>query len=212
MKNIATITLMLLLAACGGNGDHAHSDRNGNDVHREHAQEHHGEHADQDISRLDEADRRDTPAPHPLSGTSAERFDAMLDEYFQLSDALVAASASEAAAFAGRLNEEAERFDTGHLDTDVREETSGWMETVRQRSREIAGESDVEEQRASYLDLSETLIAMVEAFGHEKDVLYHQRCPMVNGGNGDWLSMQERIMNPYHGDRMLHCGMTVRIL
>lgn len=76
----------------------------------------------------------------------------------------------------------------------------------------LASETDVEEQRRSYHDLSETMIAMVEVFGHQKGQLYHQRCPMVNGGNGDWLSTQERIMNPYHGERMLHCGSTVRTL
>jgi hypothetical protein len=150
--------------------------------------------------------------PHALSGTPAERFDAMLDAYLQLSDALVEASATNAAEYAGNLNEEAGNFDAEMLDQTISGDATGWIETVRQRSREIAGESDVEAQRRSYHELSETLIAMVEMFGHQKGALYHQRCPMVNGGNGDWLSTQEGILNPYHGDRMLRCGMTVRVL
>ncbi len=206
MKYLAAATLIVLTAACGGNGDHAHSEHYG-DMHG-----HQQEHIHQDIDRLDEVERREGDAPHALAGAPAEMFDAILDAYLQLSDALVQSSATDAAEYAGQLHEKAGSFDAEMLDQAIRSDASGWIETVRQRSREIAGESDVEEQRRSYHELSETLITMVEMFGHQKGVLYHQRCPMVNGGNGDWLSVQEGILNPYHGDRMLRCGMTVRVL
>ena len=205
MKYFVFAVIIAFLSACGGNGEHSHPE------HGDHYRDADG-HIHQDISRLDEVDRREAPAPHALAGTSAERFDAILDTYFQLTDALVEASAADASEFAGQLNEKAGRFDTGDLDQAVRGDATGWIETVRQRSREIKEETDVEEQRRSYHELSETLITMVETFGHQKDALYHQRCPMVNGGNGDWLSTQEGILNPYHGNRMLRCGMTVRVL
>lgn len=206
MKHLGMAAALVFLAACGGNGDHAHPESNGS-MHG-----HQQEHVHQDMNRLEEVDRRDAPAPHALSGVLADEFDAMLDSYLRLTDALVEASAAQAAESAGQLAGKAGRFNTVELDQAVRGEASGWIETVRQRSREIAGETDVEAQRRSYHELSETLIVMVEMFGHQRGALYHQRCPMVNGGNGDWLSVQEGILNPYHGSRMLRCGMTVRIL
>lgn len=203
--------LLALVTACGGNGEHPHPERADHNHNQDHGHAAKG-HVHQDLSRLDEVDRREGPAPHALSGTSAESFDAILDAYLQLSDALVETSAADASEFAGQLNEESRRFNTGDLEQAIRGHATGWIETLRHRSREISEETDVEEQRRSYHELSETLITMVETFGHQKNALYHQRCPMVNGGNGDWLSTQEGILNPYHGDRMLRCGMTVRIL
>jgi hypothetical protein len=207
MKYFVFAAIIALIAACGGNGEHSHPE------HGNHDHDANGHvHVHQDIDRLDEAERREGDAPHALAGSPAERFNAILDAYLLLSDALVESSATNAADLAGQLNEQVGNFDAEMVDQAVRSDASGWIETVRQRSREIADESDVEAQRRSYHELSETLITMVEVLGHQKSALYHQRCPMVNGGNGDWLSTQEGILNPYHGDRMLRCGMTVRIL
>jgi hypothetical protein len=38
-------------------------------------------------------------------------------------------------------------------------------------------------------------------------VIYKQFCPMAFDNKGAyWLSSNEEIMNPYFGDKMLHCG------
>jgi len=37
--------------------------------------------------------------------------------------------------------------------------------------------------------------------------LYRQYCPMAFQNKGAyWLSSEKKIMNPYFGDKMLHCG------
>ncbi|TVQ71540.1 MAG: DUF3347 domain-containing protein, partial [Balneolaceae bacterium] len=187
-------------AACGGNGDHAR-----------HAGQDHEGHAHQEPGAV--ADMIPDRAPdHPLDEPAAGLFDAVLDDYLALSYVLVESDASAASDAAGQLAASADQFSQADLADPAREHAAGWLDVLQARIREIENSDDVEEQRKSYHELSETMIAMVDAFGHQKDQLYHQRCPMVNGGNGDWLSTQEQIMNPYHGDRMLHCGTTVRIL
>jgi len=197
--------MVFLMAACGGNGDHAR--HSGSDVPQNQQGEH--MHQDQDAN----ADMSSPGIPdHPLDEPAAGRFNEVLDNYLGLSTVLVDSDASGASSAAARLNASVDQFGEADFDEPVGEQVAGWKDVLQARSREIENSSDIEEQRRSYHDLSETMIAMVEAFGHQKGQLYHQRCPMVNGGNGDWLSTQERIMNPYHGDRMLHCGMTVRIL
>jgi hypothetical protein len=50
---------------------------------------------------------------------------------------------------------------------------------------------------------------MVKAYGPFDNTIFRQTCPMVRGGSADWLSREERIMNPYHGSRMLNCGSVV---
>ncbi len=205
MKYPAILSMIVFVAACGGNGDHtphtqsdATHDQHGDQMQQEH-----------DAMEYWESDR--TP-DHHLEEPAAGLFDAVLDNYLALSDVLVESNTSAASEAAGRLGASVEELDQTGFDEPVRDRAAGWIAVLQARSREIESGDDVEEQRRSYHDLSETMIAMVEAFGHQKGQLYHQRCPMVNGGNGDWLSTQERIMNPYHGDRMLHCGSTVRTL
>jgi hypothetical protein len=37
--------------------------------------------------------------------------------------------------------------------------------------------------------------------------IYYQYCPMANKGKGaNWLSMENKIKNPYYGTQMLTCG------
>ena len=36
--------------------------------------------------------------------------------------------------------------------------------------------------------------------------LHHMFCPMVEGGEGDWLQVDAKLVNPYWGAKMLTCG------
>lgn len=47
---------------------------------------------------------------------------------------------------------------------------------------------------------------MVEAAGTSTDV-YVAYCPMAFGyTGGTWLQANNKVLNPYQGSRMLHCG------
>ena len=44
-------------------------------------------------------------------------------------------------------------------------------------------------------------------------IIYYQYCPMYNGGKGaNWLSKENIIKNPYFGDQMLTCGITIETI
>lgn len=202
---MTAMVMTTVIAACGSNGDHEPHTQ----LDAPHDQQ--GEHAEQEQHATADRTPSETREQH-LEGPAAVLFDEALDHYLVLSAVLVESDAGEAAEAAGRMNNTLDRFREAEPGEVTDEKAMGWIDVLQKRSREIESSNEIEAQRESYHELSETMIAMVEAFGHQKDRLYHQRCPMVNGGNGDWLSTGERIMNPYHGDRMLHCGSTVRIL
>jgi len=43
--------------------------------------------------------------------------------------------------------------------------------------------------------------------------VYYQFCPMANKGKGaNWLSLENKVKNPYYGSRMLSCGKVVETL
>ena len=80
-------------------------------------------------------------------------------------------------------------------------------------SKEITGSassiseiSDIEEQRSHFKHLSAHLSKGVKLFGVNQKV-YEQFCPMADNNKGAyWLSLQEKIKNPYYGGKMLTCG------
>ena len=66
--------------------------------------------------------------------------------------------------------------------------------------------SDIKGQRAVFKPLSEQFILAIEKYGINQEV-YAQFCPMAdNDKGGYWLSVEDKILNPYFGDHMLGCG------
>ncbi len=196
-KLIGILLSGMLLTACGGDdGHHHHSDMPDNHSH--------------DEAGAEQIDQTRTISDIP--GEVASVFDGMLDDYLQMAGSLVEGDAVQSAAHGEQLRRATELF----LQIDMGQELAAQLEQtgaeILTHSENISQESDVEEQRSTFENLSLGMITLVEKIGHQKNELYHQRCPMVNGGNGDWLSTQEQILNPYHGDRMLNCGSTVRVL
>jgi Cu(I)/Ag(I) efflux system membrane fusion protein len=70
--------------------------------------------------------------------------------------------------------------------------------------------SDIEELRAEFIVISETLIDRIESEGYEGK-LFKQYCPMYDGGT-NWISDSQEIENPFYGNEMHNCGETVEEL
>jgi Cu(I)/Ag(I) efflux system membrane fusion protein len=68
--------------------------------------------------------------------------------------------------------------------------------------------ADIEELRKRFEPVSNTLLRVVEAFGHTGDASLHRAfCPMAfNNRGAAWLQAGEKIANPYFGHQMLRCG------
>lgn len=79
-------------------------------------------------------------------------------------------------------------------------------------ARDISVTEGLDPKRLSFEVLSAAMIELTELNPVEGMTLYRQSCPMVGDGSADWLSLDEEVLNPYHGDRMLHCGFVVRTI
>lgn len=75
--------------------------------------------------------------------------------------------------------------------------------------KEIANNEDhIDIQRQAFFKLSQSL-APIFSSNITSGKLYKQYCPMAFNNEGAfWLSTSKEIMNPYFGDKMLHCGST----
>jgi len=136
----------------------------------------------------------------------------VLDRYFDLKDALVESDAEKATSTAEELLRMVDIVDPNSLNEGSATLWSSYHEVITQRSRELIPLEDVDQQRYRFEYISEVMIEMVEMFQPVGYEIYHQSCPMVRDGSADWLSREEQIANPYHGDRMMRCGEVIRRL
>lgn len=135
-----------------------------------------------------------------------EQMAAVLDRYFELKDALVESDAEEAKKMADQLRQEVNSTERAGVNEETLAMWVSFHEIISDRSSELITENDVDLQRYHFEYISEAMIEMTETFQPVGYVIYHQSCPMVRDGSADWLSQQEEIRNPYHGDRMMRCG------
>ena len=68
--------------------------------------------------------------------------------------------------------------------------------------KKIASADSLEAARAAFKVLSKRAIH----YAAGKEGYYLANCPMVPGGEGDWIQTSTNISNPYYGKSMLTCG------
>ena len=72
---------------------------------------------------------------------------------------------------------------------------------------------NIEEQRGHFEQISALMHALAGNGQFEGQRLYKQFCPMAFDNKGAyWLSLEENVLNPYFGDRMLNCGYVEEVL
>ena len=76
----------------------------------------------------------------------------------------------------------------------------------------LAMASDLKAQREAFALLSKAVLELVKEEDYEQ-TLFWQVCPMALGGKGaGWLSLEEKVNNPFMGQKMPHCGKVQEVL
>lgn len=97
----------------------------------------------------------------------------------------------------------------------VRKAATKWLngatavnETYMKKTLEqLSKASDLAEQRTHFATLSKQLYTIFKETDLEGKTLYWNHCPMAMDGKGaNWLSVTEKINNPYMGQMMPNCG------
>jgi len=107
----------------------------------------------------------------------------ILNDYFNLKDALVADDNAKAKELGATLATSLGKLDISKYTDAQQSELKDIMEDAIEHAEHIS-ESDIKHQ-------------------------YEQFCPMYDGGTA-WLSTKEEIRNPYYGSQMLKCGKVQR--
>lgn len=131
----------------------------------------------------------------------------VFEEYIQLKDALVKDDTKTSSASATKLRSHLNKVDMKLLkDKSAHHHWMSLEKEIAAASKSIANISEIQKQRDHFKHLSTHLTKAIQLFGINTKV-YHQFCPMANNNKGAyWLSLEEKVLNPYFGDAMLRCG------
>jgi hypothetical protein len=126
----------------------------------------------------------------------------MVTGYMMLKDAFVATDYEDAKAAAITYK----LLVTGNVD-------AGFEKALVSVTDKMIQARNIEEQRVQFEQISMLMYALAGNGQFEGQRLYKQFCPMAFDNKGAyWLSLEENVLNPYFGDRMLKCGYVEEVL
>ncbi len=142
-----------------------------------------------------------------MSDNQDAKAEAILNDYFNLKDALVGDDNGKAKELGNKLVQSLKSFDVSNYSDNEKSELNDIIEDATEHAEHIS-ESDIKHQREHFKILSKDVTDMVAITGTQAK-LYEQFCPMYDGGTA-WLSKEENVLNPYYGSQMLRCGKVQR--
>ena len=136
----------------------------------------------------------------------------LVSTYLDLKNNLVKSDSNKAQKNARSFNSNLEKINMKLLKGEAHTQWVMFSKELKSSAIKLANSSDIIVQRSAFTDLSSHLISAIKTFRINIKI-YNQFCPMANNDKGaNWLSLSEKIKNPYFGDSMLTCGNVEEII
>ena len=128
-------------------------------------------------------------------------------QYFKVKNALVATNVEKAKESATEFTTLINATKTDDFQGESLSFLTAHQQTLLTHLAEITNTSDVEVQRTALSGVTQSVYEITKAFKPNAQKVYYQFCPMAfDDKGGYWLNEEEKVYNPYFGDKMLHCG------
>jgi hypothetical protein len=128
---------------------------------------------------------------------------AILTDYYQLKDALVAGDAAAAATAAGDMLKVINGVDRGSMTSSDHTAFMALQDKLAYDARHISESKDINHQREHFMSLSTNLFKLAKQVKLSSQPIYEDYCPMRKAY---WLTSDTAIRNPYFGSTMPTCG------
>ena len=136
----------------------------------------------------------------------------VLNAYIQLKDALVKSDGGASSSASKTLVTTIQEVNMSELNTDTHTQWMKVANELKEDAEHISETKEITHQREHFMSLSKNLFAVIKVAKSETPI-YYQFCPMANKGKGaNWLSVENKIKNPYYGNQMLTCGKVVETI
>jgi hypothetical protein len=162
--------------------------------------------------------KRDAPLAVAANNSVCTRtFNAMMENYYQLSDAFVNWDTLAIRQNANKLAASVDSLKLDQLkgDTAIVETAMNLAESVKGEITGLNGETSIEQKRREFYMISDILYNLIRTVRYDGATVYHMECPMAFSDSSEayWLSASSKVVNPYLGkkhpvykDKMLDCG------
>lgn len=127
--------------------------------------------------------------------------------YVSLKDAFVSSDATKVKAEVSLAQAALGKVDMKLLTDAAHNDWMHYQSGLVSSLKAIQASDDIEVQREAFSDLTLNLYKSIKAYGLGGINAYYDFCPMAFDNQGAfWLSNEDKILNPYFGDKMLTCG------
>ncbi len=166
--------------------------------------------------KVPEGNKPRQPPVSAIGDAGTKQLTGMLQNYYELKNALVATSAGKADMAANKLSANADGL-LAYLQTDsmMGSMLTPHLDTIKAQVKIMTGMMDegCEKKRINFDVISGTFYTMLNKAELKNANIYHQYCPMAFNDKGAyWMSDIEEIKNPYFGSKMLECGEVIEVL
>jgi hypothetical protein len=136
---------------------------------------------------------------------------AALQGYYDLANGFVKSDTGlvnqSAGAFASKL--EAVKMNEVKADSSLVELAVQLQQSISSEAKNIMSAAGLEAKRKSFQVMSDAFYDLLRTVRYSGGKVYQQYCPMAfDNAGAAWLSSTTDVVNPYFGDKMLHCGET----
>lgn len=136
-----------------------------------------------------------------------EQLSVVFTSYLDLQEAFVSSDAKKVRQEASGTNEALTKVDMKLVTGAAHNDWMNYLTSMQSALKEIQASADIEAQRKSFSALSENLYKSAKAFGLGGEEAFYTYCPMAFNNEGAyWLSDEDKVRNPYFGEKMLACG------
>jgi len=136
-------------------------------------------------------------------------FEKMLNSYYVLRNAFIKSDAGEVDKMALQLASFVDTLPVTELKADpaIISTAQSFKESIVAETKALVKTPGLEEKRKSFQIISDAMYDLIRTVKYDNAMVYQLHCPMAfNNAGANWLSNKTEIVNPYFGDKMLHCG------
>lgn len=131
----------------------------------------------------------------------------VFNAYVSLEDAFVSSDASKVKAGSSSTQVALSKVEMKLVSGVAHNDWMNYLSGMNTSLQSMQATDDIEIQRKAFSDLSEALYKTIKAYGLGGPNAYYDFCPMAFDNQGAfWLSNDDKIRNPYFGDKMPTCG------
>jgi Protein of unknown function (DUF3347) len=142
-----------------------------------------------------------------VDATFQQQLSGVFTSYVSLKEAFVATNSAQVKEAAAKVQEALSKTDMMLLTGVAHNDWMTYSGALESSLKEIQASDDIEAQRTSFSNLSDSMYKSIKAYGLGGATAYYEFCPMAFNNQGAyWLSDAAVIRNPYFGDKMLKCG------